>query len=88
MINTIIKRLGETMALPTKLVITGLAEEYHQAFLDMADIMELSRDQLLVLLMVGARVVDGGLNTAIPDPHAQGEWRNLMLNRIFELGNL
>jgi len=76
------------MTLPTKLVITNLPIEYHQAFLDLADITELSRDQLLVLLMVGARAVDGGLNTVIPDPHAQGEWRNLMLNRIFELGNL
>ena len=76
------------MALPTKLVITGLAEEYHQAFLDMAELMQLTRDQLLVLLMVGARVVDGGLNTVIPDPHAQGEWRDIMFRRIFELGNL
>ncbi len=76
------------MTIPTKLVITNLPIEYHQAFLDMAELMQLTRDQLLVLLMVGARVVDGGLNTVIPDPHAQGEWRNLMLNRIFELGNL
>lgn len=69
----------------TNLVITGLADEYRQAFLNMADAMELSRDQLLVLLMVGSR---DGLDAVIPDRDAQIEWRDLMLHRTFELTNL
>jgi len=72
----------------TNLVITGLADEYRQAFLNMADAMELSRDQLLVLLMVGSRDVQDGLDAVIPDRGAQIEWRDLMLHRTFELTNL
>ena len=67
------------------LVITGLADEYRQSFLDIADTMELSRDQLLILLLAGANIVDGGLNAVIPNWDGRIEWRDLMERRFFEL---
>ena len=47
--------------------------------------MELSRDQLLILLLAGANIVDGGLNAVIPNWDGRIEWRDLMERRFFEL---
>ena len=76
------------MAKPKKLVITDLTEDHHQTFLDVADSLELTRGQLLSLLMAGAQIVDGGLGAAIPDWNSQDEWRDLMVSRFFELTSL
>lgn len=76
------------MANTTRLVVTDISNEHRQAFLDLADAMELTRGQLLVLLMVGLGVNSGGLDTVIPDQNAQREWRDLMSQRIFNLNNL
>ncbi|SIT09297.1 MAG: hypothetical protein C9355_11890 [Thalassolituus maritimus] len=76
------------MPLNTNLVITDVADGHRQVFLDLADAMELSRGQLLALLLAGAGAVSGGLDAAIPDHEAQVEWRALMANRLFSLTNL
>ena len=76
------------MANTTRLVVTDISNEHRQVFLDLADAMELTRGQLLLLLMVGLGVVSGGINTVIPDQDAQEEWRDLMSQRIFNLNNL
>lgn len=76
------------MAKPKKLVITDLPEDHHQTFLDVADTLELTRGQLLSLLMAGAQIIDGGLGAAIPDRDSQDEWRDLMVSRFFELTSL
>ena len=76
------------MTKTTKLVITDISEDHRTSFLNLADAMELSRGQLLSLLMVGAGTVNGGLGAAIPGQEAQSEWRDLMVKRTFELINL
>lgn len=75
---------------PTKkknLVITGLSEEHLQAFLDWADALELSRDQLLIALMVNAGFVDGGLAAFLPNQTACHEWGELLIRRMAQLAN-
>ena len=75
---------------PTKkknLVITGLSEEHLQAFLDWADALELSRDQLLIALMVNAGFVDGGLGAFLPNQTACNEWGELLIRRMAHLAN-
>lgn len=75
---------------PTKkknLVITGLSEEHLQAFLDWADALELSRDQLLIALMVNAGFVDGGLEAFMPNQTACNEWGELLIRRMAQLAN-
>ena len=76
------------MAKPKKLVITDLTEDHHHTFLDVADTLELTRGQLLSLLMAGAPIIDGGLGVVIPDRDSQDEWRDLMVSRFFELTSL
>ena len=76
------------MTITKRLVVSDISDEYRQAFLNLADAMELSRGQLLVLLMVGMDVVGGGMDAVIPDQQAQGEWRDLMSQRIFNLNHL
>lgn len=71
----------------TKLVITDISPSHRQAFINLADTLELTRGQLLILLLVGARLVDGGLDQAIPSEDAQSEWRDLMERRVFELAH-
>jgi len=71
-----------------RLVISDISDEHRQTFLNLADAMELSRGQLLVLLMIGMDVVGGGVDAVIPDQQAQGEWRDLMSQRIFNLNHL
>ena len=75
------------MPLNTNLVITDVADGHRQVFLDLADAMELSRGQLLALLLAGAGAVNGGLDAAIPDHEAQVEWRELLVQRLFEFAN-
>lgn len=75
---------------PTKkknLVITGLSSEYQQAFLDWADALELSRDQLLIALLVNAGFVDGGLDAFLPNQTACDEWGELLIRRMNQLAN-
>ncbi len=71
----------------TKLVITDISPSHRQAFINLADTLELTRGQLLILLLVGAGLVDGGLDQAIPSEDAQSEWRDLMERRVFELAH-
>lgn len=72
----------------TKLVITDISPSHRQAFINMADTLELTRGQLLILLLVGAELVDGGLDQVIPGEDAQSEWCDLMVQRTFELSRL
>ncbi len=75
---------------PTKkknLVITGLSCEHRQAFLDWADALELSRDQLLIALLVNAGFVDGGLDAFLPNQVACEEWGELLIRRMNQLAN-
>lgn len=76
------------MTKTTKLVITDITEDHRQTFLDLADALELTRGQLLALMMAGANVIGGGLAVVFPDQHSQDEWRELMVRRTFELANL
>jgi len=71
----------------TKLVVTDISPIHRQAFLNMADTLELTRGQLLTLLLVGADLVKGGLDQIIPSEDAQSEWRDLMERRVFELAH-
>jgi len=83
------KKLMEAIMTNTKrLVISDISDEHRQTFLNLADAMELSRGQLLVLLMVGSDVVSGGVDAVIPDQQAQAEWHDLMSQRIFNLNHL
>ena len=68
---------GATITKPKKLVITDLPEDHHQTFLNVADALELTRGQLLSLLMAAAQIIDGGLGASIPDRDAQDEWRDV-----------
>lgn len=72
----------------TKLVITDISPNQRQAFLNMADTLELTRGQMFALLLVGAEIVSGGLDQVIPNIEAQGEWRDLMVQRTFDLSRL
>ncbi len=72
----------------TKLVITDISPNQRQAFLNMADTLELTRGQLFTLLLVGAEIVGGGLDQVIPDKGDQNEWRDLMVQRTFDLSRL
>lgn len=72
----------------TKLVITDISPNHRQAFINMADTLELTRGQLLTLLLVGAELVNGGLDQVIPGKDALNEWRDLMIQRTFELSRL
>lgn len=71
-----------------RLVISDISDEYRQIFLDFADALELTRGQLLLLLMADGKIIDGGLNTAIADQDAQKDWRDLISRRIFNLANM
>lgn len=72
----------------TRLVITDISPNQRQAFFNMADTLELTRGQLFTLLLVGAEIVGGGLDQVIPNAKAQDEWRDLMVQRAFELSRL
>lgn len=76
------------MSKTTKLIITDITEDHRQTFLNLADTLELSRGQLLTLMMLGAKVINGELDVVIPDHNGQNEWRELMIQRAFLLTNL
>jgi hypothetical protein len=76
------------MTKPKNLVITSLPAEYIHLFKDLCEAMELSRDQLLILLLTGAGHVSGGLENIIDDEDALAEWREMMVYRIFALSKL
>lgn len=71
-----------------KLVISDIGEEYQRVFLNLADTLELTRGQLLILLLIGADLVDGGIENVISIRADQQEWRDLMVQRVFDLSRL
>ena len=74
--------------MPTKnLIITKLQLEYRDAYLDLCDAFELTRNELLVLLMTETGLVDGGIDNVIADKASQDEWRSLLVSRLFSFAN-
>ncbi|MEP3561269.1 MAG: hypothetical protein ABJM19_08490 [Marinobacter sp.] len=69
------------------LIIIGLSGEHLQAFMNWCYALELSRDQLLIALMVNAGFVDGGLGAFMPNQTACEEWGELLIRRIAQLAN-
>ena len=65
------------------LVITGLPQHHLQSFIDWAEALELTRDQLLVALMVNSGFIEGGLDAFLPDRKAHSEWQQLLFNGLF-----
>lgn len=68
------------MAKDKRLVITDLPNHLNDLFITTAEAMELTRGQLLTLLMIGNPDVDDVANSK--------EWRDCMLSRLFELSQL
>ena len=67
-----------------RLFINGLPLPIYELFINTADAMELTRGQLLTLLMVG----NGVVKSDYADFAKSAEWRELMLSRLFELSQL
>lgn len=65
------------------LVITGLPTEWTTLFKDLCDALELSRDQLLILLMIQNGTTVEQVDGAIAKFQAQTEWRELVMSRLF-----
>ena len=76
------------MTQPKNLIITSLPVEYIHLFKNLCEAMDLSRDQLLILLMTGAGYVSGGIENIIDDEEALAEWREALVKRVFALSNL
>ena len=70
-----------------KLVITDLQPEYFQVFDAIAEVLQLTRSQFLVSLMVQNGVIPGGLECIIPDPEFQHEWKEQLIKRQFQWAN-
>ena len=62
--------------------------EYRELFDNLCDLMELTRSELLMLLMVGNGVASGGIQTVIPDAEARAEWRSMVIERVFEFATI
>ena len=69
------------------LIITKLPIEYRDMYLDLCDAFELTRNELLVLLMTETGLVNGGIDNVIKNKTSQEEWRSLIVNRIFTFAN-
>jgi len=76
------------MSKPKNLYISGMPTEYRELFDNLCDLMELSRSEFLMLLMVGNGVASGGIQSVIPNAEAQAEWRSLIITRVFEFANI
>ncbi|MBL4761575.1 MAG: hypothetical protein JKY93_02620 [Gammaproteobacteria bacterium] len=73
---------------PKNLVITKLGQEYHEAYLNLCELLELTKDQLLILLLTEKGVIDGGIENAFPDKLAQDGWEEVLIKRFFDMCNL
>jgi len=86
-INTNVKQQGIKMKKLKKLVITDLQPEYFQVFDAIAEVLQLTRSQFLVSLMVQNGVIPGGLECIVPDLEYQAEWREQLIQRQFQWAN-
>ncbi len=72
------------MSKPKKLYVSDLPTEYRELFDNLCSLMELTRSELLMLLMVGSGVAGGGVQAVIPDAGTRAEWRSMVVERVFE----
>ena len=76
------------MQKPKKLYISDMPTEYRELFDNICNLMELTRSELLMLLMVGNGIASGGIQTVIPDAEARAEWHSMIVERAFDFANI
>lgn len=72
---------------PTRLTISNLPIDYIETYLNICDRLDLSREQLFMLLMSEKGLKDDGLKHVFPDTKLHAEWVELLINRMFMYAN-
>lgn len=65
----------------TNLVITGMPAEWATLFKNLCDALELSRDQLLILLMIQNGTTTRRVEEVVKAFKDDAQWRELVLSR-------
>lgn len=73
--------------IPTRLTISNIPIEYIETYLNICDGLDLTREQLFMLLMSEKGLRDGGLKHVFPDNQSRTEWVELLINRMFKYAN-
>jgi len=73
--------------IPTRLTISNIPIEYIETYLNICDGLDLTREQLFMLLMSEKGLTDDGLKHVFPDKQSRTEWVELLINRMFKYAN-
>lgn len=72
--------------IPSRLTIS-LPPAYTEIYLNLCDAFDLTREQLLMVMMTDKGLIDDGIGKIFPDEISKSEWAEQITNKIFQFAN-